>query len=135
LNEKVRQAVLNVLDILDFNGMSGDETDPESATKHLRKVKLDFRAPQVTKLLHTLDTYPTRLLRSSRGGRGNRALPMILDAILADTDPKDVPSQWPINYYDPDWLNRKSCSAPGVLLSSAAKDLPVLVSISILHFC
>jgi hypothetical protein len=111
--------------------MSSDETDIGSVTKTLRKVALDFRLPSLTDFLHTLDTYPLCLLRSLLGSRGNRAILLKFPPIMAHTDPKDVPAQWPINYYNIFWLQMRNCSASGRLLAAAAEELPKLVRVPI----
>ena len=121
-----------MLDGLGTLGTSDDETEDEishpaedSRFKRLRRVDTGFLNPAISKIWESVETYPSSL-RISRGTRSFKRI------ARAKTTSKRTPLPGlPMNFYDPEWLDKRPLRFQGQV--KPMHTLPVLVSYT--HLC
>lgn len=124
-----------VLDVLDLDGTSGDETDAEETRKQREKVvrRLDqrFLCPEVVELKGAIDTYE-QFLDDEEGNnktkQGNRPLRRIREAVKEDG--RNYMEKLPVNFYNSEWYKSRSIFQKREIAAAPAITVPHIVSFS-----
>jgi len=121
-----------MVEALDAAGMSGEETETDSTTRAAKRMvvlKIPWLSPDVTKLLHSVDTYATAIddecfKKSKRGNPGYAKS-------TKTGDSKSCPAvrKLPSNWYNQDWYGGLSDAQRASLLTFPERALPCLVSV------
>lgn len=128
-NPQTWDTIRHIIDWLDVDGMSGDETDtPLGANpKIVRQVALPWISPTITGLLHAVESYaPATYKENMSIPVGNASLPRLVEA--KRTSKNTVAIAWlPRNWYDDNWYKVNSSSARALLGVHKDFEVPFLV--------
>lgn len=120
------------MDILGPEGMSGDETDHDASTRHVKKLsklQLPWISKEVTSLLRNIDSYDDAILDECIAvtKRGNKPLPKS-GSVKQAKNSKAVP-KLPRNWYNVDWYRSLSPAEKARLCVAKNYTIPYLVGI------
>lgn len=121
--------IRRIIDRLDVDGMSRDETDtPLNPTpKIMRHVALPWISPAITDLLHAIESYiPTVYEENMSVPVGNSSLLHLMEAKRTSKNSIAI-ACLPRNWYDDNWFKAHSSSARAML--DVRKDFDVLLLI------
>ncbi|KAG1858604.1 hypothetical protein C8R48DRAFT_674190 [Suillus tomentosus] len=124
-NPQTWDTIRRIIDWLDVDGMSGDETDtPLGANpKIVRRVALPWISPAITGLLHAVESYaPATYEENMSIPVGNASLPRLVEAKRTSQNSVAI-ARLPRNWYDDDWYKVNSSSARALL--GVRKDFEV----------
>ncbi|KAF9231790.1 hypothetical protein BU15DRAFT_21090, partial [Melanogaster broomeanus] len=118
-------SIRRIVDRLDIEGISGDETDtePGAQPKVVRRVALPWLSPVISELFDCVESYNTALHEERMTVHtGNSSLQRIFEP--RRTDMKAVAlDRLPRNWYDEEWYKARSASGRAML--SVRKDVPI----------
>ncbi|KAG2352804.1 hypothetical protein BDR07DRAFT_1497591 [Suillus spraguei] len=117
-----------IINRLDVNGVSGDETDtPIGATpKVVRRVGLPWLNPDVTQLLHAVESYAAATHEENMTiPIGNSSLPRVLEPKRTAQNSIAI-QRLPRNWYNDNWYQANSTSARALLGARKSLILPTL---------
>lgn len=120
-----------VMEKLGPQGMSGDETDPQSnnrSTKNLIKLSLSWLHPDISQLMAAADTYRGAVHDECMviTKRGNPGLPRSSQASRNPSTTAAI-KKLPRNWYDDTWYRRLTRAEKARLNAQADYPIPVLV--------
>lgn len=121
-----------IIDRLDVDGVSGDETDTPigAIPKVVRRVGLPWLNPDITQLLHAVETYaPATHEENMTIPIGNSSLPRILEQKRAAQNSIAI-QRLPRNWYNDHWYKANSSSARALLETRKSLIIPALE-----HYC
>jgi hypothetical protein len=125
-------AISTMVEALDAAGMSGEETEADSssrAAKRMVVLKIPWLNPEITKLLHSVDTYATAVddecFKKSQQGNPGYAKSTKTGETKSCPAVRKLPSNW----YNEHWYGGLSDAQRASLLTLAERTLPCLVSI------
>ena len=120
------EPVTVILKDLGVCGQSDDESEIEDRQKRVRRRKLEWRAEELTTLLHTIDR--AYIPESFAGATGNRPYERHQEHRNIDSCKERVPVPGlPSNYYDNKWLSSLRLAEKQRLQIKQAKQLPSMV--------
>ncbi|KIJ11056.1 hypothetical protein PAXINDRAFT_16017 [Paxillus involutus ATCC 200175] len=114
-----------IIDRLDIEGISGDETDtaPGTQPKVVRRVALPWLSPFILELFDCVESYNTALHKERMTVHtGNSSLEHMFEPRCMDMNAVAL-DRLPRNWYDEEWY--KARSASGCTMLSAHKDVPI----------
>jgi hypothetical protein len=119
---------MRVIERLNIDGMSGDETDtpPGVIPKVTRRVGLPWLSPDITQLLHAVESFtPATYEENMTVPIGNSSLPRILEQKRTAHNSIAI-QKLPRNWYDDTWYKANSSSARAFLGVRKAFNIPHL---------
>ncbi|KAG1796869.1 hypothetical protein EV424DRAFT_1546852 [Suillus variegatus] len=117
-----------IIDRLDVDGVSRDETDTPigAIPKVVRRVGLPWLNPDITQLLHAVETYaPATHEENMTIPIGNSSLPRILEQKRAAQNSIAI-QRLPRNWYNDHWYKANSSSARALLETRKSLIIPAL---------
>lgn len=131
-NPQMWDTIRRIIDQLDVDGMSGDETDTPVGAKPkvVRRIALPWISPTITDLLHAVESYaPATYEENMTIPVGNTSLSRSMEA--RRTSKNSIAIAWlPRNWYHDDWYKVNSTSAQALLDVRRDFKIPRLV-----HHC
>ncbi|KAG1895980.1 uncharacterized protein F5891DRAFT_983830 [Suillus fuscotomentosus] len=127
-NPQSWDTIRRIIDRLDVDGMSGDETDtPLGATpKIVRRVALPWISLAITDLLHAIESYVPAVYEENMSVPvGNSSLLRLMEAKCASKNSIAI-ARLPRNWYDDNWFKAHSSSARAMLDVHKDFDLQLL---------
>ncbi|KAG1736397.1 uncharacterized protein EDB91DRAFT_1250010 [Suillus paluster] len=125
-NPQTWDTIKRIIDRLDVDGMSGDETDTAIGAKPkiVRRVTLPWISPAITDLLHAVESYaPATYEENMSVPVGNTSLPRSMEA--KRTSNNSIAIAWlPRNWYNDIWYKANSSGAWAFI--DARKDFELL---------
>lgn len=128
-NPETWDTIRRIIDRLDVDGMSGDETDTPlgAKPKTVRRVALPWISPVITGLLHAVESYaPATYEENMSVPVGNSSLPRLMTAKRTAQTSIAITSL-PRNWYDDQWYKANSSSARALLGARKDFEVPNLV--------
>ncbi|KAG2108562.1 hypothetical protein BD769DRAFT_1392725 [Suillus cothurnatus] len=127
-NPETWDTIMRVIERLNIDGMSGDETDtpPGVIPKVTRRVGLPWLSPDITQLLHAVESFtPATYEENMTIPIGNSSLPRILEQKRTAHNSIAI-QKLPRNWYDDTWYKANSSSARAFLGVRKAFNIPHL---------
>ncbi|KAG1888583.1 hypothetical protein F4604DRAFT_1915587 [Suillus subluteus] len=127
-NPDTWDTIMCVIDRLDIDGMSGDETDspPGVIPKVTRRVGLPWVSPDITRLLHAMESFtPATYEENMTVPIGKSSLPRILEQKRTAHNSIAI-HKLPRNWYNDDWYKANSASARTFLGAHKPFNIPHL---------
>ncbi|KAG1734426.1 uncharacterized protein EDB91DRAFT_1250944 [Suillus paluster] len=127
-NPDTWDTIMLIVNRLDLDGMSGDETDTPLGVipKVMRRVGLPWLSPDITRLLHAVESFtPATYEENMTVPIGNSSLPRILEQKCTAHNSIAI-QKLPRNWYDDDWYKANSSSARAFLGARKLYNIPHL---------
>jgi len=121
--------IKRIIDRLDVDGMSRDETDTAIGVKPkiVRHVALPWISPAITDLLHTVESYAPAMYEENMSiPVGNTSLPHYLEARCTSQNSIAI-AQLPCNWYNNAWYKVNASSIQALLDIRKDFEVPCLV--------
>jgi hypothetical protein len=128
-NPQTWDTIRRIINRLDVDGMSGDETETPLGVnpKKLRRVALPWISPEITGLLHAVESYaPATYEENMSVPIGNASLPRLMEAKRTSQNSIAI-ARLPRNWYDGNWYKVNSSSAKPLLGVRKDFEIPFLV--------
>ncbi|KAG2744787.1 hypothetical protein P692DRAFT_20670034, partial [Suillus brevipes Sb2] len=128
-NPQTWDTIRRIINRLDADGMSGDETEtPLGANpKKVRRVALPWISPEITGLLHAVESYAPAIYEENMSVPiGNASLPRLMEAKRTSQNSIAI-AGLPRNWYDGNWYKVNSSSAKALLGVRKDFEIPFLV--------
>ncbi|KAG2094399.1 uncharacterized protein F5147DRAFT_779002 [Suillus discolor] len=128
-NPQMWDTIRRIIDRLDVDGMSGDETDTPVGAKPkvVRRVALPWISPAITDLLHAVESYaPATYEENMTIPVGNTSLSRFMEARCTSKNSIAI-ARLPRNWYHDDWYKVNSTSARALLDVRKDFEIPRLV--------
>jgi hypothetical protein len=128
--------IRRIIDRLDVDGMSGDETDTPIGAKPkiVRRVALPWISPEISDLLHAVESYaPATYEENMSVAVGNTSLSRFTEAKRTSKTSIAI-ARLPRNWYHDNWYKVNSSSARALLDARKDFEIPRLVRCCILNF-
>jgi hypothetical protein len=129
-NPQKWDTIKRIIDRLDVDGMSGDETDTAIGVKPkiVRRVALPWISPAITNLLHTVESYaPATYEENMSIPVGNTSLPRYMEARRTSQNSIAI-ARLPRNWYHDAWYKVNSSGIRALLDVRKDFEVPCLVS-------
>ncbi|KAG0692290.1 hypothetical protein DFH29DRAFT_1008929 [Suillus ampliporus] len=126
-NPQMWDTIRRIIDQLDVDGMSGDETDTSIGAKPkiVRHIALPWISPEITDLLHAVESYtPVTYEENMSVAVGNTLLSRFTEARRTSKNSIAI-AQLPRNWYHDNWYKVNSSSAQALL--DVHKDFEILL--------
>ncbi|KAG2740865.1 hypothetical protein P692DRAFT_20851248 [Suillus brevipes Sb2] len=124
-NPQMWDTIRRIIDRLDVDGMSGDETDTPIGAKPkiVRRVALPWISPEISDLLHAVESYaPATYEENMSVAVGNTSLSRFTEAKRTSKTSIAI-ARLPRNWYHDNWYKVNSSSARALL--DARKDFEI----------
>jgi len=121
--------IKRIIDRLDVDGMSGDETDTAIGVKPkiVRRVALPWISPAITDLLHAVESYaPATYEENMSIPVGNTSLPRYLEARRTSQNSIAI-ARLPRNWYNDTWYKVNASGIQALLDVRKDFEVPCLV--------